>query len=330
MASVQMVNRASKPFVKNSKVILTVPRGGKIRRGCVILSGNVVLSAGTTSGVIKGDGGPTNLISRIIVTATPDTGSRYPGSKIVDASPRSLLTYATFQHNGKKIAEQAASVLGSGAAATYPIYLSIPIYWADSTLRNSYSTCLNTDEGTYASVQVEVDTADITACFTGNDRTEDYSGLTVQWVDDRVAFDGDTLVRYQEEHVMLIAATNDRALDDAMPRDGAFESWLIMSEATAAGTLSDSLLKRVTVEGASLKMDMFQGDIKQRMLDDEWIDPAYSLTGLAFMDFTDGTIGNTVPAGGLDSRFSVVNISGASLDALRFFTRRVVAPVKAA
>ncbi len=329
MAVVQRKNRATKPFVANSKVIFTVPLGGKIRMGKVVLQGSIVVSAGSTNGTAVGQAGPANLAKRIIVTATPAANSRYPGGKIVDCNPRSLLQYGIFQHNGKIVIEQAASVLGSGAAGTYTIYMSYPIYFADATLRNSYSTCLNTDPGTYASLQVEVDTGDLKSCFSGNDRTVDFSGLTVQWVDDRIAFDGDTLVRYQEDHVALIAATQERMLDEAMPQDGNFESWLLMGEASAQQNLSDSLLQRVTVEGPTIGFDQYAQDIRQQMLDDEWIDPSQTATGLWFIDWTDTTIGNTVPAGGLQSKFKVTNVSGANLDDLLVYTRRVFSPAPA-
>ena len=53
------------------------------------------------------------------------------------------MRYAITQHNGKLILEQNGSALGNGANGTYNIYLSIPIYFADSTLRNAISTALN-------------------------------------------------------------------------------------------------------------------------------------------------------------------------------------------
>lgn len=330
---VQMKNRATKPFVKNSKVPFTLDLGGKIRRGCVILSGQIVVSAGTTNGTVQGEGGPINLIKRITVVATPSANSRYPGGNIVDASPRSLLRYAIFQHSGRFIADQGGSTLGGGAAGTYPIYLSIPIYWQDPTLRTPglNVTALNTDPGTYDALQVQIDTGDITSCFTGNDRTVDYSGLNVEWYDDRIDMPGvDTLVRYQEDHEFLIAATRDRALDEAMPKDGMFESWLIMGQLNAAQALSDALLRKVRIDGPTLGLELWAQDIRQRMLDDEWINPAETATGLYLLDFTDGSASNTVDARYLSTTFDITNVSGANLDSFEIFTRRLVAPAKAA
>lgn len=320
-------NRLTTPFIPDSKIIFTLPLGGKILEGKVVLVGQVVLSAGTTSGTVLGEGGPVNLVKRIIVNANPAAGSRYPGGKIADITPRSLLRFAGIQNtSGKVILEQSGSTLGSGAAGTYNIYLSIPIYFADAVLRNNVQTALNTDPGTYASVQVEVDTGDIDTCFAGNDRTVVYSGLQVQWVDTRVGLAGDTNVLFQEDHVFLIAATQQRAFDQAMPQDGAFLSWLILAEQSAGYTLSDGLLQRVQVDGTPISFDKYMQDIRQQMLDDGWIDPAQTATGMNFIDWTDGSLGNTVLASSLQTRFQVTNVSGANLDDLLISTRRVFAP----
>jgi hypothetical protein len=325
-------NRLQTPFIPNSKIIFTLPLGGKILEGKVIVTGNLVISGETVPGTVYGEGGPINIIKRIIVTATPAPGSRYPGGKVVDCTPRSLLRYATMQHNGKFIGEQSGSTLGAGVNGTYPIYLSIPIFWADSTLRNSTGTALNTDPGTYSSVQVEIDTADLTYAFTGNNSTggaATWAGLTVQWADDRVGLTGDTAVRFQEDHVFLIAATQARAFDQAIPQDGAFESWLIMAEQSAQATLSNSLLVRVQVDGTPISYDKYAQDIQQKMLDDEWIDPSQSFTGQYFIDWTDSVLQNTIQAGTLQTRFQVNNVSGANLDDLLIYTRRVFAPTPA-
>jgi hypothetical protein len=327
---VQIKNKATKPFVKNSKVPFTLELGNKIRRGCVIVKGAIVVSGGTTSGVAQGEGGMINLIKRITVVATPSANSRYPGGNIVDATPRSLLRYAINQHSGKFIGSLGDAV--TGAAGTFNVYLSIPIYWQDSNLRlpGMNIAALNTDPGVYDSVQVQIDTGDLAACFTGNDRAVDYSGLDVQWYDDRIEMPGvDTVVRYQEDHEFLIAATRDRALDEAMPRDGMFESWLIMGQLNAAAALSDALLTKVRIDGPTLGLELWSDDIRQRMLDDEWLDPDETATGLYFLDFTDGSAGNTVDARYLATTFDIKNASGANLDSFLIFTRRLVAPVKA-
>lgn len=336
MANLNAQNRLSKPFIANSKIIFTLPLGGKIRAGIVALVGSVNISGGTTSGTVNGEGGPINLIQRIYVRVTPGASSRYPGGDIVDMTPRALLRYAVTQRNGKFIADLLANTLGGGAAGDNTVYTPIPIFFADAAQKYSLTTALNTDrdpntnQPVYASVQVVVETGDLASCFTGNDRTVDYSGLTVQWIDDRIAIPGDTSVLYQESHEMLIAATNKRALDAAMPQDGDFLSWQILGQQSAALTLSDGLLNRVVAEGPALDYDKYALDIREHDFRDEWYDPSLTATGMYFIDFTDGAIqANRVPAGSLGVYFDVNNVSGANLDSLEISTRRVYAPTPA-
>lgn len=322
-------NRATYPFIPNSPIVFLLNAGGKILQGRIIVTGTIVVSGVTTAGTAVGEGGPLNLINWITVTATRADGSRYPGGKIVDCSPRTLQRYATYQHNGKYICEINGSTLGNGADGTYEIYMSIPIYWADATMRNQVDTALNADivDSTgapiYASIQVEVDTGSLASCFVGNNGAVNYSGLVVQWADDRLKLTTDTVPLFQDSHEMLIAATQTRALDAAMPQDGAFTSWLILAEQGASSTLADTLLNRVTLQSQTLNFDEYALDIRQKMLDDEWLDPAQSGVGQFFIDFTNGLLQNSNTATGLSAQFDLNNVSGANADMLEFYTRRV-------
>jgi hypothetical protein len=320
-------NRFTQQFNPISQNIFTLPLGGKILQGNIILTGSITISGGTTSGTAVGDGGPVNLIRRIKVNAIPAAGSRYPGGKIVDCSPRALLRYAIFQHAGKYFDAQTGAGLGSGAAGTYNVYMTIPIYWADSNLRRQVTTALNADPTAYQTIQVEVDTGTATDCFTGTDRVWNFSNLQVQWLDERENFSGDTLVRFQEDHVFFIQQANKRALDNGMPLDGNFESILYLAEQGASLTLADTILNRVTMAGSTLDYDQYAQDIRQQMIDDEWLDPSQSAAGHFFIDFTDGLVGGAVPAGDLQIQLDVNNPSGASLDDLRVYTRRLFQPV---
>jgi hypothetical protein len=317
-------NRSSYPFIGGSSVIFSLPPGGKVLQGRLIVTGTLNVTGGTTNGTAIGEGGPINLIKRITITATRAAGSRYPGSKLVDCHPGSLLRYAINQHSGKFIGELSGSAIGNGAAGAYPIYLSIPIYWADPTLRNQVQTSLNLDpqdsagNPIYSNVQVQVDTASSLAlCFSGNDRTCDFSGLSIQWDDDRLVLTGDTTPIVQEDHEMSI--------DFAMPQDGAFTSMLILAELGASRALSDALLNRVTITAPTLNFDEYALDIRQKMYDDEWYDPSQPGIGQYFIDFTNGAIQNSNPARAVAALFDVNNVSGANLDQLHFYTRRLFA-----
>jgi len=328
--NLNIINRGQKSFSPRSRMVLGIDLGGKIRRGSIILQGPIVVSGGTTSGTAVGDGGPLNLIQHVYIRATPDAGSRYVGGNLVDADSRDLITNAIWQRSGKKYINLRGGTLGGGAAATYQVYLEIPIYWADASQKNGVATALNTDPGSYKSLQLELLTGDLAACFPGNDRTVDWSGLLVQWKDDRVALGYDTLELFQENHRLQIPATNKRMLDPAMPQDGSFMSWQFTSEVNTALALGDTLLNRVVIDGTTIKFDCFADDIRQAMIDDEWLDPSQDGTGMHLVDFTDGVVqANSVPAATFNSYLDVNNVSGANLDTISVFTRRVFAPAPA-
>lgn len=329
MAFNDIQNRLSTPFIPDSNIVFTLAPGLKMLQGRVILSGQVVLSAGSANGTISGEGGPINLIERIYVTANSASGSRYTGGRMVDCSPRALLRYAITEHQGKFLGDLLAATLGNGANGTYTIYTSIPMYFADSTLQNQMLTAFNMDladsQGNpiYSSVQVQIDTGDVTTCFTGNNATVNWSGLTVQWVDDRLGLAADTVPLRQENHYALIAATQTRMIDPAMPVDGAFNTWLILAEQSAAYTLSQALLNKVEAYGAGINLKLYNYDIQQAMIEEEFYDPSQSLTGQYYIDFTKGLLQNSNAAPGLSVTFDVNNVSGANLDRLNIYTRRV-------
>ena len=339
MSNLNAKNRQMKPFVPNSKIVFSLPLGGKVRRLIVALVGQITVTdpGAGAKGTVSGEG-MANLIQRLYVIATPSARSRYAGGKIVDLGPRGILRSAVVNRSGKWIADLNGVTLSAGAAGVYSgIYFPFPIYFADPCQRNSLATALNLDVDastglpTYASVQVEIDTGSLASCFPGNTMTVDYSQLQVQIIDDRVAVPGDTATIFQESHSVLIGATNRRMLDEAMPQDGSFMSWLILGEQSAAYTLSDGLLNRAVISGPTLDYDKYAADIKEGDFADEWFDPSLTATGMYFIDFTDGSVqANTVPAGGLQTYFDVNSVSGANLDDLLIVTRRIFAPTPAA
>ncbi len=313
-------------FNPNGQVIFKLPADGKILQGRIVVTGNVVLSNVTAQGTVRGEGGPTRLINRIIVRGNPAAGSRYPGGELVYCTPRSLLRIAQRYHFGKFVAEQSGSVLGSGAAGTYPIYLSIPIYWSDPSSRNPVWTALNADPTAYQTITVEVDTADITNCFTGWTGEQDLTNLQVQWIDERENFSGDTYSLFQEDHELFISVTNNRTLDNAMPLDGSFTDWLFLEEQSAQRTLADTLLNRVTLSGTAIDYDEWKKDIRQSMIDKRQFDPSQNLAGIDFINFTDGLITGAIDASTLQAQFDLTNVSGANNDDLLIYTRRIFTP----
>jgi hypothetical protein len=71
MAFCDKKNRLTTPFAPNSKIIFTLPMGGKILEGKVILTGQIVVTGETVPGTLMGEGGPANLVKRVIVFANP-------------------------------------------------------------------------------------------------------------------------------------------------------------------------------------------------------------------------------------------------------------------
>lgn len=334
MAYESRMDRAEFPFTAGVPVVFNLNPGANILEGKVIIEAQVVISGGTTNGTQIGDG-IVNMIRRIRVLANkaaPNANgtSRYPDGALVNCSPQTLLRYAIIEHQGKYIGEQAASNLGNGAAGTYNIYLSVPIYFADSVNLNNVQTALNmnpTDSQgrpIYSAVQVQVELAlNLSELFSGNDRAWAISGL-VRWDDTRLALTSDTIPLKQEDHYALIQAAYEEFVDAAMPNDGAFESWLILAQQGVPSlALSDAIINRLKIQGTGLNFKQNWQAIRQQMLDDGWYDPAQTATGQFFLDWTHGMLANSNAAAGLQHQISVNNPSGAGLDRLRIYTRRV-------
>jgi hypothetical protein len=110
--------------------------------------------------------------------------------------------------------------------------------------------------------------------------------------------------------------------DYALPQDGSFTAWLIMAEQGTYNLLADTLLNRFTVISPTLNLDVYAQDVRQRMYNDGWYDPALSAAGQFFFDFTHGLLQNSNAASGINLKMDVNNPSGANLDQLRFYTRR--------
>lgn len=319
-------NRSQQVFLPSSQVVLDIPQGFSILRGKVIITGTVTIAGGTTSGALIGDGGPTNLIKRIRVVGNPAPGSAYPAGWLVDATPRALLRWQQMLGDwGVYMAEQSGSVLGSGAAGTYPIYFAIPINFADPTLRNNYQTALYADASAYRSLQLQVLTGGSTDCFQGTDRTWTYN-LQVQWEDNRLDItpSNPATALIQESHLIQIGAANTRLNDPSLPKTGGFLTWLLLCEQGQPGyTLSDAILSRVTVQGRNWFFDEYAQDIRQEMYDNGWLNPSSNGAGLYLIDQAEGMIQNSNDAGGLEPMISVLNPSGSYLDQINMFTRRV-------
>ena len=317
-------NRSKNVYTPGAPVVIDLDMGGKVLDGSIILHGQVVISGGTTNGGTIGEGGPINLIKRIKLTCNAASGSKYPSGKYIDVTPRSLLRYAITQHNGGRfIGEIAGSTLGNGATGTYNIYLEIPIFFADFNGRVPMQTALNLDPGVYSDAQLQIDLAtDLSACFSGSDRSVSFAGLFVDWKDSRLNLQGDTVPLIQEDHIMQIDSTFDRKVDKSMPNDGNFLQWLILAEQSTNQTLANTLLNKLTVNGVNGVVEEYAQDIQTRMLSDGWWGVPEPVTGCYFIDWVNGNNANSNPAVGLSTQWDVNLVSAANQDQFRIYTRR--------
>jgi hypothetical protein len=302
--------------------------------GKVQIQASIVVSGGTTNGAQIGDG-IVNLVRRIRVLANKaapnqNGSSRYVDGALVNCSSQALCRFATIERQGKYVAELSGNNLGNGAAGTYNIFLSIPIYFGDSVNLNNVQTALNlnpvdsTGRPVYSAVQVQIEwAAALGELFAGNDRNMAISGF-VRWDDQRLDLSIDPTPLKQEDHYVLIQAAYEEFVDQAMPNDGAFESWLVLAQQGANNTLSDAIVNRLKMQGpGSINFKRNWQAIRQEMIDSGFYDPSTTMTGQLFLDFTCGSLRNSNAAAGLQHQFSVNNPSGAGLDQLRIYTRRV-------
>lgn len=329
-------NRISQPFQLGQTMTLNINPGDKILSGSVIVEGTATISGSTANGTPICEGGPIGLIKQIRIVANKAAGSRYPGGPLVKCRPQTLLRYAITERGGKFIGEISGSTFGSGANGVYPFYLSIPIYFADSLNRNYQQTALNADQvdttgaPIYTALQLQVDFITLLSeIFSGNNGTLAITA-NLQWKDDRLALPFDTTPLVQEDHLDIIQAANSEHVDQSMPNDGAFVSWLLLEQQGSPGfQLASTLLNQLTLRGSTINFQEYADDITQKMLDDGLWDPSQSTAGQKFIDFAHGLLANSNPAAGLQHVMDINNPSGPGLDRLLIYTRRVFGLPKA-
>lgn len=329
-------NRISQPFQLGQTMTLNINPGDKILRGKVIITGTATITGSGGAGGAICEGGPIGLIKQIRIVCNKAAGSRYPGGPIVKCRPQTLLRYAITERNGKFIGEQSGSTFGGGANGTYPFYLAIPIYFADSTNRNYNQTALNADAvdatgaPVYTAIQLQVDFISlITEIFSGNAGAIAVTA-NLQWVDDRLALPYDTTPLVQEDHLDIIQAANTEHVDQSMPNDGAFTQWLILEQqGSPTFQLADTLVNKLILRGADINFWLNKKDITQGMLDEGYWDASQSTIGQDYLDWTHGLLANSNRAAGLQHTIDVNNPSGAGLDRLLIYTRRIFGLPKA-
>lgn len=334
--------RAEQPIFPGVPNVFNINPGYNITRMWLEIDATVTIT-GATGGALGtpiGDAAIANLASsrlirRIKVLASPGPGSRYQKGPLVDCSPRSLLRFAMPQREGKLVGDLLnEGSFGSGANGVYQIFTTIPIYFADAANLNgsqANSTALNMNgrdsQGlpVYSAVQVKVDiAAALSELFQGTTGNFAIAGM-LRYGDKRIDLSGaDTLPMKQEDHIALVRGAQQQFPDQLLPLDGAFTQWLVMAEQGQPGnTLSDALVERLEIKGSQLLFHKKWQEMRQAMIDESFFDPSQVLTGLSYIDWTDGILQNSNVAAGLQAFYSVLNPSGSGLDQLRVYTRRI-------
>jgi hypothetical protein len=332
--------RAQQPIFAGVPNIFNLNPGLNVTRAWITIDATITITNAGGAGTPIGDAAIANLaasrlIRRIQVLASPGPGSRYPKGPLVDCSPRSLLRFAMPQREGKLVGDLLNNgSLGNGVAGAYEVYFTIPIYFSDEANLNgsqANSTALNMNardsQGlpVYSAVQVKVDiAAALGEIFSGTAGSFAINGM-VRYGDKRIDLSGsDTLPMKQEDHIALLRGAQQQFPDQLLPLDGAFTQWLVMAEQGQPGhTLSDALIERLEIQGNTLNFKKKWQEMRQSMLDESQFDPSQTLTGLYYIDWTDGILQNANAAAGLQAYYSVLNPSGSGLDQLRVYTRRV-------
>jgi hypothetical protein len=330
------LQRFKKPFNSNNEVLFELGMGGKILRGNVVLSGAItIVNAGAAGAARFAEHIYAGLVKRIIVETVASNG-RYTSGVKRDLSGAKLLRRAMFFR--KKFLSELKGVVGSGAAGTYNIYLSFPIFFAQPDLKRPIETALNADIDAagngkaYSSIKVRVQCGDKTTTMNGNAGVWDFSALNVEWYDHREAVDGDTYEIVEIEKEFLIPGASTQQTDDTWESQGdvldfIFSTQTGSSGAAAGPVYADTILNRIVVESDTADFDLFRDELHQLMYDYDEIDTAQAFTGVHHVNFvTSGMLSKCPRAGSCVVKYDVLNPSGSNLDSINVITRRKFKP----
>src|SRR6478752_1481382 len=143
-------------------------------RSDFVLSGSLVVSAGTASGTSLGEN-PGNLALQTLKIQGFALDSSYPNGTLVNLSPRTLLRRRIFDSLGRRfITDPSLTPTGlTGAAGTFTLNYPIVKYWALDWLARPFDSALDT--GMYSLLQCTLTQGSRDRQFSGNDRTFNYN-----------------------------------------------------------------------------------------------------------------------------------------------------------
>jgi len=297
----------------NTNFIFDVVRGMNVGYHFLNLRGSLVISVGAANGTSLGPN-PGNLLQRVQVECNP-------GGFVKSLLPRSIISRSVFDRGWLR-----ADTALTGAAGTFTL---LQPYWLRYALPRApvpYETALQTDR--FKSVQIRALGGGRTTQFTGNDRTWDFTGVTLDLSEQREQMGGDTALLYEEDIVITIPAANPAQLFTGFSTGSRYHDILFVAETTNQA-LADTIINRITVQSGALQFfDGLEDEIKVNQQD--WFsDAAVAALGLYFAPMNPdlllrGAV-DTIPTNQLSARLDVA-APGAGADRIIAATRRVLLP----
>lgn len=262
---------------------IVIESGILLTKIIVLFYGAYVLSAGTASGTAIGEN-PGALVQRMKLEASAKSG-KYPGGVIKDICARGILRRMMFDY-GRSMPDFNLGATGvTGAAASFTVKTAFDLQLALPRLTDPQMSALRLDQ--FKKAMLTITTGGRDTLFTGNDRTQDVSGLYFDIVEEReyAGKDGTyqpPVVLYEyDQNVPINQANKKLPIDDLLQAAEAYIDILWIAE-TTNNALSDGIFNEIFLKAGSEEwFDLKQDDIKlrqRRFL----TDAADSMTGLLY------------------------------------------------
>ncbi len=249
-------------------------------RSDFVLSGSLIVSAGTANGTSLGEN-PGNIALQTLKIQGFALNGAYPNGTLVNLSPRTLIRRRMFDANERRIIpDQNLGLTGlSGAAGTFNFNYPLVKYWAMNWLKRPCDTALDT--GMFGQILCTLTNGSAARQFSGNDRTFNYTGVFWEITHKFQRYDGNgggpLMVVFDDDHVRNIQGANARLeLNNEFPPDGAYTDLFWFAETTNQAP-ADTIVNRITLKsGTEQFYDQYSGPLKAQQ--EEYIGDASTTT----------------------------------------------------
>jgi hypothetical protein len=267
---------------ENTPLLHKIPTrtGVLLTRSDFVLSGPLIVSAGTSSGTSLGEN-PGNIALQSLKIQGFALDPNYPNGTLVNLSPRTLARRRMFDSQGRRfITDPSLTPTGlTGAAGTFTLNYPVVKYWALDWMNRPIDTALDT--GMYSQLLATLTEGSRDRQFSGNDRTFNYAGVFWEITHKFQRYDGSgqgpIAVMFDDDHVRNINGANTRLeLNNEFPPDGAYLDLLFITETTNQA-LADTIVNRITLKsGTEQFYDQYAGPLKDQQ--EEFIGDASTTT----------------------------------------------------